>query len=608
VVGGVYSSGNAHFSTTPVTGAASVADPLASLPVPSVAGSSRGAVDVTGDESLTIDPGVYSRITVSGNGALTFNPGIYVIAGGGLTASGNAIINGSGVMIYNAGSNYSSSGGTGGTSGSVSLSGNAHANLTAPTSGDYAGIVLFQARDNTRALFLSGNAIAGVNGGAIYASNAQLGISGNGHVTKAPLVVGSLVITGNSGAFQLADGASSDFVSSTANQILYGALTVSVQDDVGDGPGAEEIGRIDEAMSYLNAALGTFGVTLTWAAPGADADVHIHIAATTPHGGASDGVLGFTTSTNDVYLVTGWNYYKGTDPGQIGADQYDFQTLAIHELGHTVGLGESADPDSVMYEYLAPGTVRRTFTDSNLTLINSDADRFMKVDAPAPAEKPLPADTAARQGPAVPVPMPADLGTAGGPGSDRGSGGLPFTGQEQATPMAPIDAGTNGNFAPTAFLVGQGDRAGRGAAGTAGKGRPDSIMDDNRTAPGGPGQDVLVGGHGNDMLIGGDGRDVLVGGFGSDDLHADACWTSSHVVMKQQALMGAMREWTGPYSFASHLNDMPYGTGHTFFDDQDDDTLAGDSGADAFWINLDIDDPSSLFDASAGPEEWGGEE
>ena len=32
-----------------------------------------------------------------------------------------------------------------------------------------------------------------------------------------------------------------------------------------------------------------------------------------------------------------------------------------------------------MYEYLTPGTVRRTFTDSNLSLINTDADRFMKV-------------------------------------------------------------------------------------------------------------------------------------------------------------------------------------------------------------------------------------
>jgi hypothetical protein len=31
-----------------------------------------------------------------------------------------------------------------------------------------------------------------------------------------------------------------------------------------------------------------------------------------------------------------------------------------------------------MYEYLAPATVRRTFTESNLALINTDADRLNK--------------------------------------------------------------------------------------------------------------------------------------------------------------------------------------------------------------------------------------
>ena len=36
-------------------------------------------------------PGLYSQITVSGNAKLTLNPGVYVIAGGGVTASGNAV-------------------------------------------------------------------------------------------------------------------------------------------------------------------------------------------------------------------------------------------------------------------------------------------------------------------------------------------------------------------------------------------------------------------------------------------------------------------------------------------------------------------------------------
>ena len=92
-------------------------------------------------------------------------------------------------------------------------------------------------------------------------------------------------------------------------------------------------------------------------------------------------MFGFTTVDNDVYFVTaGWSYSTSLDSSAMGTNQYDFLTLATHELGHTVGLGESSDPSSVMYEYLAPGTVRRTFTEANLSKINSNADRFMKVD------------------------------------------------------------------------------------------------------------------------------------------------------------------------------------------------------------------------------------
>jgi hypothetical protein len=132
-------------------------------------------------------------------------------------------------------------------------------------------------------------------------------------------------------------------------------------------------------MTYLNTALGSLGVSLSRAAPGTLADVHIHFATTTPEGRASDGVVGFTTADNNVYFVVGWNFYTAADASAIGANQYDLLTLSTHELAHTVGLGESMDPRSVLYEYLAPGTVRRTFTDSNLALINTNADRFMKV-------------------------------------------------------------------------------------------------------------------------------------------------------------------------------------------------------------------------------------
>jgi hypothetical protein len=273
----------------------------------------------------------------------------------------------------------------------------------------------------------------------------------------------------SSGAFQLADGATSAYVSATANQVLYGTLTVAVQDDSGAGIDPNEVARLSDAMSYLNAALGSFGVNLSWAAPGTAADVHVHFASSTPYGDASAGVLGFTTADNDVYLVTtGWNFYTGSDPTQVGAGQYDFLTLATHELAHTVGLGESVDPASVMYEYLAPGTARRTFTDGNLTAINTDADRFMKVEADAP------------RGPAAAVPswLPPSSNLL-----DATAGSLAVPVALVPGQMLLVAAGQSLPVPPAGVLIGS------------------------------SGTDVLLGGAGSDLVLGGQARDVLVGGF-----------------------------------------------------------------------------------------------
>jgi hypothetical protein len=215
-------------------------------------------------------------------------------------------------------------------------------------------------------------------------------------------------------------------------------------------------------------------VNLTWAAAGTAADVHVHFATSTPEGGASDGVLGFTTADNDVYFAEGWNFYTAADPTQVGAGQYDFQTLATHELAHTVGLGESSDPGSVMYEYLAPGTARRSFTDSNLTLINTDADRFMKVGGSAPGGA-----------------LAAGLLTSAAPGSTGSwSGLLPGAGGVAAWTAAPIVPAP----APGVPMlpVGRWLRADMPADG---------------------GGDILVGGTGDDVLVGGTGQNLLVGGY-----------------------------------------------------------------------------------------------
>ncbi len=169
VHGKVQTSGNASLSPAPITGAAVPA--AVSLPSPITTGViNHGSFSLSGNSSATIKPGIYSQISASGNAKPATSNGIYIIEGGGFTVSGNASVTGSGVMIFNAGSKYPTS--TGGTYGSITLSGSETYNLSPATSGTYAGIVFFQPSDNTQPLTVSANA-SGITG-TIYAPAAQL--------------------------------------------------------------------------------------------------------------------------------------------------------------------------------------------------------------------------------------------------------------------------------------------------------------------------------------------------------------------------------------------------------------------------------------------------
>jgi hypothetical protein len=205
VVGNTQVSGNVHFTPSPVTGASPVADPLINLPVPNVSGTAT-SVNLSGHDTLTINPGIYSQIKVSGNAVLTMNSGVYVIAGGGFSVSGNGIVNGSGVMIYNGGSNYAN-GVDGGTYGALTFSGNTQLNLTPLTTGTYANVLIFQGRQNTKSISFSGNADPS-EASIIYAPAAAVTLSGNGQVGsatfKATVIASTMNLNGNA-IFQLSD-------------------------------------------------------------------------------------------------------------------------------------------------------------------------------------------------------------------------------------------------------------------------------------------------------------------------------------------------------------------------------------------------------------------
>jgi hypothetical protein len=151
--------------------------------------------------------------------------------------------------------------------------------------------------------------------------------------------------------------------------LLAGDLTLAVVDP-GHQFTADQQAQITAAIAAIDGVLAPYGVAILMVDPaaGVTPDVTIETGSTSEAGGLGQGVLGCETDTGLVTLIQGWNWYAGSDPGGIGLGQDDFETVVVHELGHTLGLGHSTDAASVMYATLAAGTTRQAMIVADLNV------------------------------------------------------------------------------------------------------------------------------------------------------------------------------------------------------------------------------------------------
>jgi hypothetical protein len=174
-----------------------------------------------------------------------------------------------------------------------------------------------------------------------------------------------LVSNGNGSNAQAVDG--SDVSSSTVGQLLGGNVELYVDNSNGELT-ADELARIQDAVNAVDATTAPYGVTINEVTDPTQADVTLSMGTTSAVGGYAQGILGCYTTTGTITLILGWTWYAGSDPTQIAANQYDFQTTVTHELGHALGLGESNVTTSAMYGTLAPATAIRTLTTADLNI------------------------------------------------------------------------------------------------------------------------------------------------------------------------------------------------------------------------------------------------
>ena len=173
-VGIVPDSNNYGSGTERISYSVAQPDPFASLPMPSVSGNTSNG-NVNSNQTRTLNPGTYRGMDLKGT--VTLNPGVYLIDGGTLSIGSQARVTESGVTFIltssTAGSNANSIA-------TVDMNGGARINITAPSTGTYKGVLLYQdrrAQISNQSNKINGNSQSLLQG-AIYMPGQEVEFTG----------------------------------------------------------------------------------------------------------------------------------------------------------------------------------------------------------------------------------------------------------------------------------------------------------------------------------------------------------------------------------------------------------------------------------------------
>jgi hypothetical protein len=182
-----------------------VLDPFAGFVKPSVGPCDHVGFNASGQQSITLQPGVYcGGMRFSGGVTVTFAPGLFVIKDGALQATGGTSYTGNGVSFFLTGS------GAG-----VQLSGQANWHLVASSSGPFAGFVFFLDPQGPTGLAATSSQLSGTAEmyfeGVIYLPQQRVALTGGSEgYTPSPytaFIMDTLDISG-SGAMVINNDAS----------------------------------------------------------------------------------------------------------------------------------------------------------------------------------------------------------------------------------------------------------------------------------------------------------------------------------------------------------------------------------------------------------------
>jgi len=166
------------------TGCTVPSDPFASS-LPSVAVGSCTVSNQNYSGSATLSPGVYcGGFNFNGSGTLTLNSGLYIFKGTSWNLNSGWNVSGSGVTLYFADTSY------------IQVNSGVNIQLTAPTSGTYANILMFEPQGLTQSSFTINGGAGHTLQGLIYLPSRNITFNSMSNVTAEALtiVVNSLLL------------------------------------------------------------------------------------------------------------------------------------------------------------------------------------------------------------------------------------------------------------------------------------------------------------------------------------------------------------------------------------------------------------------------------
>ncbi len=190
---GFATNGGGQVIGTINSGVSPTPDPLAFLTPPdpnSLPLQNAGGLVISSDSPVSLNPGLYrGGIQLKGKGQVTLQPGIYYMDRGGFSITGQGGLVGNGVFIYNA---------SAGAGDAINLTGQGSMILTPMSTGPYRGIALFQDRNSTSAINITGNGSANITG-TVYAPGATIRVTGSGNndVLGSQYIAMDMNLTGN---------------------------------------------------------------------------------------------------------------------------------------------------------------------------------------------------------------------------------------------------------------------------------------------------------------------------------------------------------------------------------------------------------------------------